>query len=458
VWQFKDDKHDYTALETKLKSDTDALAQSAHLAMPDYYPVKNDDMPVAVAEIKHIEHSRANPNPVSYAYRILVGEIGGLVTGTGAMEGAKFMVNERRTELVREIIVDDADSKAFTEHAGRAIVVMPMSMWSGLMLPGINGFYAGQKVIMVPQDTEHWEIAHELAHSIPLPGWDGGAADAECKRQYHNLQPTIKVVNGVNAYANLGIGERLRTNSVREGRKREDHVLHYFGATALGQELWTDQCTYWHLLKNLQPPQDPPVLLVRGFLFNRPPGYAALLGPMYTYESSVDLTVRDHGRWSIVLRDEKGVELARYRFEPLWKFQNTNMARDMMHFAYRIPVHAGMASVELDGPQGMLEVERLTSNAPTVAIASPADGSTFALGPGQVPVSWTASGQSGRPLFSSVLYSSDRGENWLTSDHEIGEKNGAAPVYQQTRELWVKVIVSDGTRSSESSIVKLTVK
>ncbi|MBV8170882.1 MAG: hypothetical protein JO219_03015 [Candidatus Eremiobacteraeota bacterium] len=458
-WVWKGDTKDYGALETKLKSDTDALAQSSHLAIPDYYPVQNDDMPVAVAEIKKIEYDRTKPSMPSTTYRILKGELGGWWTGYGAMNGATFLINEAREDLLREIIIDDADTKAFTEKAGRAIVVLPNSMWSSLMPASMLGKYSGQKVILVPQNTEHWEVAHEVAHSIPLPGWDGGAANAECQKTYHNLQPTTKSARGTTVYASIGNGERLRTNSERTGRTRMDHDLFYFGASATGlapENLdWSDQCTYWHLLKNLQPPQDPDILLVRGFLFNRPPSFAAFMGPLYTYSSSVDLDQRSRGSWAIVLRDAHGGALATYRFEPQWKFQDTDIVRDMLHFAYRVRSNPGMASVELDGPRGMIETMRFSAHAPAVTISEPADGSVMPIGPAAVHVAWKASGQKDRVLFSSVLYSSDHGANWLTSEHEVTETAGHAPVYLHQTSLWIKVITTDGTRSAESAVVKL---
>jgi hypothetical protein len=85
-----------------------------------------------------------------------------------------------------------------------------------------------------------------------------------------------------------------------------------------------------------------------------------------------------------------------------------------MSFAYRIPVVAGTATIQLVGPQGVLDARRFSSARPTVTVTSPKGGAVDTLSKGRVHVTWKASDSNRDPLLYSVLYSPDNGQSWLT--------------------------------------------
>src|SRR5207245_151118 len=123
------------------------------------------------------------------------------------------------------------------------------------------------------------------------------------------------------------------------------------GGTA---DRWMDQCTYWHLAQILQNVPDPPVILVQGRIAQIGPKAIGQLFPAYHLDAPVDLAARAGGTWAIVLRDGSGKVLGRYPFSPVWTPPDIPLVEPMKYFAYKVPDNPKVASIELDGPHGIL--------------------------------------------------------------------------------------------------------
>jgi hypothetical protein len=68
-----------------------------------------------------------------------------------------------------------------------------------------------------------------------------------------------------------------------------------------------------------------------------------------------------------VIRNDAGHALARYPFSPVWELSEGSAQLSIISFHFAVQRPAGAASVELDGPSGLVDREALAT--PTFDIA-----------------------------------------------------------------------------------------
>jgi hypothetical protein len=217
-------------------------------------------------------------------------------------------------------------------------------------------------------------------------------------------------------------------------------------------DIWINQCTYWHLLKNLQHAPDPPVTLVRGYLYERGSGAKVMLLPSYSLTSAVDLRPGGPGRWSIVQRDADRRLLGIYPFEPDLLITETTVRRNLIAFEYRVPAIQSVAEIDVVGPEGALAVAHVSRVAPSVTITSPGDGNTVVPSDGKVQIRWSGKGEVGRALLYSVLYRVKGAPMFSQQALEQNQTSFDVTVEPSASEHEAKVIVTDGTRSAEAVV------
>jgi hypothetical protein len=210
---------------------------------------------------------------------------------------------------------------------------------------------------------------------------------------------------------------------------------------------WSDQCTWRHLIPQLEQPQDPPVILVQGMAFDNGLGtYAGALNPAFELGSIADLSTRSSGSWAIVLRDRTRKVLHTYHFSP--GFDQADGGRvSVAGFSERVPNETGVAEIDLYGPHGMVDRRLYAASAPSVHFTTPKSGTTLTSS-GVVHLAWSISAARGTHPVSTVLDSTDRGATWAPLSLE---QDGTTFDGRLDRgHHLVKVVVSDGTRSTQS--------
>jgi hypothetical protein len=366
----------------------------------------------------------------------------------------------RRVDATVAALNDSLAASAFLDGAGRVVAVMSGEDFNTLFGEGAAAMTVKRPVTVTPRGPsgrggesrtlswkvmfmphyEFWEsVAHELVHTLP-EGWSGSDMEKECERNYHNKRDPV---------AN---GHIITYGSVPGTRERQAGVIPIMGpATFLPS--WITQCTYAHLLDQLGgAPPDPPVLLVRAFLSKEGGGVKGELRPMYELMGYSDVAPGKGGAYAILLRDAKGAELGRYPLSPRWNDLETNAPRSVISMVFRVPALPEPAVVELVGPGGVLDREQLSAKPPALQILTPAQGERPKVEGGRVRVTWKAEGEQGRKLLYSILYSPDGGEHFQTQAFELERTEFDVTINPQAKDHRVKVVVTDGTRSSEAVI------
>ena len=130
--------------------------------------------------------------------------------------------------------------------------------------------------------------------------------------------------------------------------------------------------------------------------------------------AKAELTPPEPGPYAIVLRGAGGEELARYPFTPGGLEQGPapfdGNEPESAYISLLLPYTAGVASLEVEGPGGVLYQVAAGSSLPAVQVTAPNGGEVFGAEP--ITVSWTASDEDGDPLTFNVAYSADNGNSW----------------------------------------------
>jgi hypothetical protein len=308
-------------------------------------------------------------------------------------------------------------------------------------------YTATQKLIVAQPSNTYFAIAHELVHTLPWD-WHYDATRPvkdewyvkwmvdECGREYHNK--TAPSPYGLH-YLDVGKdhGPRIEffypTNLI-------------MGPVAPNPEFTL--CDFNHLVNQLQAVPDPPMLLVRGILTHAAGTDSVKFSPFYTLGGVADLAAGGAGSWQIVVHDANGTHV--YGFEPRLNVPDLPQSLSTAAINERIPEPTGAASVELVGPSGILASVTLAAAPPSLRIVAPADGETVSARGGSIGVRWSARAHDpNRPLFASVLYSKDGGRTFLTQQFETTAARAIVDLDPDTRRHTVKIVVTDGTRSSE---------
>ncbi len=408
-----------------LEEQTESLGVAAGYNIPDYYPMVPHGVEGWVYDA--IDLSRTNlMNPTRY--RDLV-------------QNRPLFLGEERADRLQVELQRRFDVLARESGFQRMVIVLaPHDI--DMLFPEANGFAMAQKLVIVRQGRSYLTVAHEIAHTLPYL-WSGPQMDEECTQpgDYHNK------------YVKWAYGFRIDTGNQPGPRQERDRTFSFMSNTTYPDETWIDQCTYWNLAKALRHRPDPAVMLVRGIAVEAGGKADAKLWPMYDEVGETDLSphaalASEH--WRFVLRDKQGSSLDVYPFEPPWEDEN-GVRHGVVAFAYQLPMVADAASLELDGPSGAIQRVLLSPQRPVLHVTTPAAGSSVRASGQSVHVAWTATAYQGRPLLATVLYSPDD-RAWYPSVFESAVSSADVVVSARARTDWVKIVVTDGSRSSETTV------
>jgi hypothetical protein len=298
-----------------------------------------------------------------------------------------------------------------------------------------NGVSWNSKVVVV-KDRAHnaWiTVAHEVAHTLPEYPWSSEQMLSECGLDYHNTGGPI--AHGLKIMFLSMTGSRLQLNNsygLLQGS---------FGFTTT----WITQCTYHNLIYALMQKVDPPITLVRGFIGRSSRGEAARFAPSYDLMGAADLRTTGKGAYAFVVHSPDGKAVT-YRFTPAFRNENGRL-RAIVSFGYHIPRPADGSRIALLGPHGTLATQVRSLHAPTLVIAQP----LIAKDRRSIHLHWSAA-SSGRKLLASVLTSQNARLFWpYIFERHISSAD--IPVDVHARSLRIKVIVTDGSRSTGKTIL-----
>lgn len=301
---------------------------------------------------------------------------------------------------------------------------------------GVGGYAAHAKVMVLKMGSPAAVVGHELIHTLPYV-WSGSNMQSECGFSYHNSADN-DYGNGVSL---LGYFATMR--------KGVDAVM-----GPVSGYPWITQCSYWHLLKQLQGAVDPELYLVSGFVGQSGGEVHGVLAPTYELEDTSELTAGPltPDGWGIVLRDAGGRELATYPFEVVWQDPDADSPRSIVAFTHRVDRIPGTASIELVGPGGRKDVQTVSANAPTLQITSPTAGALVAPTGGTVRIDWQAEDADGDPLTYLVFFSPDGGKTWRLEADELNQPGFDLTIRGSPVGPRVRVIATDGVRSATAEV------
>lgn len=406
--------------KTELDNDSEILGTEAGKYVPDFYPLSPHSIEGWAYDVVDLSGTNIlNPQiPLS-------------------MKDSAIYIQSRRADRVKAELIRRFDVLA-RESKFQRIVAMFTPHDMDLITPGANGYAVAQKVVAAREGRNYFTVAHEVAHTLPYV-WSDLEMIRDCTEpgDYHNIG---------GEWAN---GFRIDTNNAPGPRQDRDKTLSFMTYTGLPDQTWIDQCTYWNLAKTLRKRPDPAVTLVRGLAFERGQRAGGLLWPMYDETGEVDLVSRAPSpaeHWSFIVRDSAGKTLGAFPFEPQWRDENGNRAT-VVAFAFQLPKLRGATSLELRGPYGFTRRESLSATPPALEIESPTSGTSVSERNGHIHVVWRA--HAAKPLLATVLYSPD-GTAWYPAIFEAPVSQTDVAIKSRGKLQRVKVIVTDGTRSSEA--------
>jgi len=351
------------------------------------------------------------------------------------------------------VVAEALSESAVLGNNGRVIGLLDPSDYtkvdSALGSGALGGAPSGgeavtQKAILLPDSLPRPNsVAHELVHTLPTNSTKNLVISwmvKECGTSIHDL-PTV---------ANWAHGFRITDGWDKyglpvESRFNEDPDVSYMSSNIITS--WSDQCTWRHLIPELEQQQDPPVILVQGIAFDNGVGtYAGDLSPAFELGSIADLSTHSSGSWAIVLRDRSHNVLHTYHFTP--QFDQADGGRvSTAAFSERVPNQTGVAEIDLYGPHGMVDRRVYAASAPSVHFTTPKPGTTLSSS-GAVHLTWSIGAARSTHPVTTVLDSTDGGSTWtpLSVDQDGTTYNGPLDKGHHLVKVWV----SDGTRSTET--------
>lgn len=361
-------------------------------------------------------------------------------------EGAKDLFSSATTRQKAAAKLTDRlqTSTAFT-NGGRALAVIQDAEFEAAYGKDAAAFTPSTKVIFIRSSEDVGTVAHEFVHTTPQHLWSSDQMIAECGQTYHNED------------ANWAAGLRVtRDGSPQTSRlywDRGNEAPQIMGPSLSEQYKWITQCTYVHLMRTLNALVDPPMLLVRAVLAKKPDGsgVVGVLGPVYDLMADEELRAGAGGEHAFVLKDAQGKVLGRFPFAFSWSVGD-GPDWTVKAIAHRVPALPGVATIELVVKDKILSAKTRSASAPVVAFRGVKEGAVVRPVKGAVQVGWTTQVASGRPAIATLLYSSDGGKTWATVLFETKQDHHDLVLPRGSKDHRVRLLVSDGTRSSEQTL------
>ncbi|MFZ5826615.1 MAG: stalk domain-containing protein [Bacillota bacterium] len=397
------------------------LAQETGLHVPDYFPIAPNSV---LATARDSFHDLREP-----FVRVIEATLDEPDLG-------KVLDAIREQALVAELNALYVGS-AWLGGFDRVVVVLRKNDFTLSGMDGAVAFAPSQKVVFVLPTGNHWDVAHEVVHTLPHL-WSEEEMAAACGVNYHN-------------WGRFGNGHRIILGGA-ENRERKERYPGLMGPATREADYWIEQCTYWHLLDQLVAIPDPELLAVRGLLYQGDDGtHLGAFLPSYTLMGEPDLTEGTGGEYALVVTDAAGKRLGRFPFNPRFRYSESEEDVNLISFGYRIPRPAGAAGIELHGPAGVLAREAISPNAPSVTLSAPAAGAEVAPGPKGIAVAWSAADPDGDTLTYALLYSPDGGKRWVDAVPFTTETSASVPVdlLAAGGQHLFRVVASDGFNSTE---------
>lgn len=299
-------------------------------------------------------------------------------------------------------------------------------------------FAPGTKGVFVKDSADHWDVAHEIVHTLPRHLWSRDEMVAACDLNYHNT-------------GRFGTGIQVTHGGANQ---HEAHLQKagLMGAVSASKDYWIEQCTYWHLLSALGNEVDPPLFMVQGIIIQADDERTAWLERGFSLDGSPDLVAGSPGDHAIVLRDAAGTELARYGFD-LAFVDDEQEPLGAVSFGFAVPRVNGTASIVLVGPGGDVATRAVSATAPSVAISEPADGS-LREGDGEVQLSWTGEDADGDALTYTVVASPDGATSWydVATNVTVTELTVDGAFLEGDGDKVLRVTATDGVWSSTDEV------
>jgi hypothetical protein len=249
----------------------------------------------------------------------------------------------------------------------------------------------------------------------------------------------------------LAFGERLYLQGKPERYRVERYIPFMTSSRTLST--YIAQCTYWNLVNELTKQQDPPTLLIRGHISQAQGRTHAELYPFYQFDGYPNVTAGKPGAWNIRVNLPTGATTD-YPIRSPFTLNEDERTLPSSAFAYRIPAPPPGARVELRGP-GVDIVRSIGTQAPAVTIVSPVGNGPITPVNGKVHIAWSSVVAPGTRPLATVLYAAGSGP-YLDQLFESSTSGFDLRIDPREHSHRVKVIVTDGSRSSDASITFAT--
>ncbi|HJZ11162.1 MAG TPA: hypothetical protein VJ521_03375, partial [Acidobacteriota bacterium] len=364
-------------LEQRLKSISDRLADESASFIDDYFPLRSKSVSVVKSETRELSGflEKIDLPDLDKLRELSDDEIRDVLGDKvfQRLQAAKKLQLDvldkagllLEKDVTIEMLRDSLTNSRKLAKEGLVVVILSDADFTGYMPDpdpsGPRGIALSEKVVVVRADEGRYvagsdSVAHEIIHTQEY-SWDDRDMPDECGVNYHNVAPRSSN------------GHRIE-NGTAEVSERKKNLASIMEP---GEPWWINQCSYFHLLINLQKAVDPAVILIRGLVARDGSKSAGALFPSYQLEGEIDLLESKIGEWAIVLRDAIGGELRRYRFDPVWKLPDTVTARKIAGFSFRVKEEPNLSRIDLEGPSGLLTHRSISKTLPRILILAPQD-------------------------------------------------------------------------------------